>query len=218
MKNIVQQMCDKAGVIPVGEVIDNTGRYQMIQDGSAEIEVLEFIYGLVKAVKPKAILETGTYAGWSSAVMAQGMKDNGFGNIVTLDIDQKWLDESRELCRKLELTNVIRLLKPSLNYQTSKMYDILFLDSEPEIRFEELMRFYDNVSPGGFIGIHDLPPTWCQGMINMDHPDIMSWPFGDVPEKMLEKMKTELVNFHLPTPRGMVWFYKRREEDYVPTE
>lgn len=45
----------------------------------------EFLYGLVRAVKPKYCVETGTHKGLSSCYIGQALKDNGFGTLDTCD-------------------------------------------------------------------------------------------------------------------------------------
>ena len=47
----------------------------MFNTGGIECEVGELLYGLVRALKPKHILETGTYHGLSSTYMALGLKE-----------------------------------------------------------------------------------------------------------------------------------------------
>lgn len=44
-----------------------------------------FLYMLVRALKPKHVLELGTNTGISSAFIAAALKRNGFGKVVTLD-------------------------------------------------------------------------------------------------------------------------------------
>lgn len=46
-----------------------------------------FLEGLVRAIQPRVIFETGTHKGRSARAMAQGLMDNGFGEIWTVDMD-----------------------------------------------------------------------------------------------------------------------------------
>jgi predicted O-methyltransferase YrrM len=90
-------------------------------------------------------------------------------------------------------------------------YDFLFLDTEPHTRFNELLRFWSGLKPGGFVAIHDLSPHMSQtgqtvnGMVN--------WPFGEMPSEMKELMRTrQLSNFHFNTPRGLYLGQKFSED------
>src|SRR5579872_484136 len=62
-------------------------RWSMYDSMTAEVEVLEFLAALVTTVKPELIVETGAFLGVSAVWMAQGLKRNGFGKIVTCEFD-----------------------------------------------------------------------------------------------------------------------------------
>lgn len=220
MKTITNQLFEASGglIKLLPEVSQPTGHYHMADDGGVEAEVGEFLYGLIRLLQPENILETGTYTGVSSMYMAQALKDNGHGHLTTLEIENTHKLRAESLWNACGLDDqVYCLLKRSLDFRVDMEYDLLFLDSEPNIRWAELERFYPHLKPGGFIGIHDVPPSMCQNNVNLDHPEIKSYPFGDIPPLMKELIQTgKLVKFHMPNPRGSVWFYKPKEEDYQP--
>jgi hypothetical protein len=62
-------------------------RWVMMDSMSAEVEILEFLKQLVMTLKPELIVETGTFIGASTIKMAEGLKANGFGKIVTCEFD-----------------------------------------------------------------------------------------------------------------------------------
>src|SRR5438270_10365431 len=62
-------------------------RWSMYDSMTAEVEVLEFLRSLVRTVKPQTVVETGTFMGISTLWIAQGLKANGFGKIITLEYD-----------------------------------------------------------------------------------------------------------------------------------
>ena len=216
---ITKYLVEKAqGIIKLEpEISDNEGiGYLAFDSGGVEIEVGEFLYGLVRALKPQRVLTTGVYSGISDAYIALGLKDNGFGQSQAVEYETFHIERARNLWETLGIANIIHVHQgSSLDFVPSGLYQLIFLDTEPMIRFAELEKFFPKLEPGGFIGIHDLPRTFCQGNINQDHPEMKSYPFGDVPPQMQEWLQTgKLVKFHLPSPRGMVFFYKTREEDY----
>lgn len=204
-------------ISPIPEVSDQRGLYSMWNDGGVECEVGEFLYGLVRVVKPKFVLETGTYYGHSAAYMAQGLKDNKRGSLVTMEIDAERIRSSKEMWKKLGVNEYIEANQcSSLAFSTVADFDIIFLDTEPNLRFHEFVKFFPNLNPGGFIFIHDLPRNYCQGNFNADHPEIESWPFGNMPEGMKLLIRDGVVRpFHLPSPRGLVGFYRPQSGDYV---
>lgn len=185
------------------------GQFQSFNSGGVEAEVGEFLYALVRNLKPENVLETGTHLGVSSSYIGQALKDNGFGKLTTLEILEENKVQAEKLWRQLGLENITCLLEKSVDFSPIANYDFIFLDSEPEIRFKELVRFYINLKEGGYFGIHDLPPDLCEGNINPDHPEYKNWPYGEVPKEMREYLKEQkLIRFHLPTPRDCAFFFK----------
>ena len=218
---ITEQLFSKAtDLIKVQpEVTDPTGRYSMADDGGVETDLGEFIYGLVRVLKPNNVLSTGVYTGISDMYIGQGLKDNGFGHLTAIEYEQTHLSRAERLWKVVGVHEQITgILKSSLEFNPpfGSSYDFMFLDSEPQIRYEEVERFFPFLNQGGFLGIHDCPRNMTQGNINPDHPDFPSWPFGNIPPKMLEWMKSgKMVKFHIPNPRGSVWFYKPTESDFI---
>lgn len=194
------------------EVRDTKGWYHMFDDGGIEAEVGEFLYGIVRILQPEFILETGTYTGISSMYMGQGLRDNQHGHITTLEINDFHKQRAEELWRKIGITVSCELVD-SARYEPKEMIDLLFLDSEPNIRWGELVKFYPFLEEGGYVFIHDVPLSLCQGNVNPDHPEIKSWPFGDLPLEIINWVREDKLRpFHFPNPRGMLGFYKTKKE------
>src|SRR3982075_1655219 len=64
-------------------------RWRMFDSMTAEVEVLEFLKCLVTTLKPRLVVETGTFLGISALWIAEGLQKNGFGRVVTCEYDQK---------------------------------------------------------------------------------------------------------------------------------
>src|SRR5437899_6207962 len=62
-------------------------RWSMYDSMTAEVEVLEFLRCLVRTLKPQTVVETGTFMGISTLWIAEGLKANGFGKIITCEYD-----------------------------------------------------------------------------------------------------------------------------------
>jgi len=43
------------------------------------------LYGLCRSLKPRVVVEVGTYRGYAACYMAQACKENGFGHVVAID-------------------------------------------------------------------------------------------------------------------------------------
>jgi predicted O-methyltransferase YrrM len=184
-------------------------RYQMFSTGSVEIEVAEFLYSLVRLIKPDKIVETGTHFVVSSAYMAAGMRENGHigGGFVTLEVIDEYKIHAEKLWGDLDLCKYVKCkLIASQRYDTQDI-DLLFLDSEPQFRFDEFVKFWPSVKPSGFILIHDLHPHL--GHTGIAHHGQMDWPYGDFRLKLASYIKSHDVQvISFPSPRGFTMFQK----------
>src|SRR5262249_800696 len=71
-------------------------RWRMFDTMTAEVEVLDFLKCLITTVKPNLVVETGTFLAVSTLYMAEGLKQNGSGKIVTCEPDQEVFAKARE--------------------------------------------------------------------------------------------------------------------------
>ena len=65
----------------------NPSLWHMYDSMTAEAEVLEFLRTLVTTLKPNLIVETGAFLGVSTIWMAEGLREDGFGHIVSCELD-----------------------------------------------------------------------------------------------------------------------------------
>lgn len=186
--------------------------YSAFNSGGVECEVGEFLYGLVRMIKPKRILETGTHYGIGAAYMSQALKDNGFGKLTTIE----YIPENYQIAvmrmNVLELENVDLLMMDAGKFTPAMKFDLIFLDTEPQTRFAELVRFYDNLNEGGYVFIHDLHRHMSQVQVSQLG---FGWPFGPLPDEIKQLVHDDRLRpFHFNTPRGFTGFYKVSKEDY----
>ncbi len=195
------------------------GPYQMANDGGVELDVADFLYGLIRMLKPMRVLETGTHKGISSSYIGKALQDNHFGSglgttlasFVTLEIFNENKLAAETLWYKLGLDFIECQICPSLNFTPLSTYDFMLLDSEPQLRFAEAERFWPNLEPGGVFVIHDLHPNLghCE-VQNPDHPNEPDWPYGDIRKTFLGRLirdhQVSVMSF--PTPRGITMFQK----------
>jgi predicted O-methyltransferase YrrM len=171
------------------------GRWSMYDSMTAEVEVLEFLKCIVTTAKPKLIVETGTFMGISTLWLAEGVKQNGFGRIVTCEFDPavfaiaKRRIESSGLQQWIEMRN-----ESSLNTNIDGTIDLLFSDSDMPVREQEVRRFLPQMNPHGLILMHDAS----------SHLKV-------VRESALKLEREGLISVVLlPTPRGLVVAQKRQ--------
>lgn len=195
-------------------LVDDTGEFSSFNDAGIECETGEFLYSLVRLLKPDHVLETGTHWGVGASYMGLALKDNHKGHLDTLE----FLPEihSRAMYRIAVLGLIERItchLIDAAKFTSNDQYGLILLDTEPQTRFAELVKYYPQLLPGGFVFIHDLHRHMHQ--IDSDgHP--FAWPYGKIPPEMTDLiLQGKLRPFHFSTPRGLTGFYKPDDKDYV---
>jgi len=191
-------------------------RYSCYDTGGVECEVGEFLQGLVRMMKPELVCELGTYHGTSDLYIASALKENGFGKLITIEYETINLQIAKERFVKFGLQDFIQTeLISSLDYQPTQQFDIILSDTEPNQRYQEVVKYFPSLKAGGFLLIHDCPPGMCQ--TGTEFNGMLDWPYGPVPEQMKDWLKDgELVKFHFRTPRGLSCFYKPGLDDFRP--
>jgi len=135
--------------------------WHMLDAQSAEAEVLDFLKSLVETVKPQVVLETGTFIGHSAMKMAEGMKANGFGKIITVEYDPIIFAKAKQNIDSSGLGNWIEYRNASsLETPVEETIDILFSDSDVKIRESEVRRFLPQIRPRGLVLIHDASSSF----------------------------------------------------------
>jgi predicted O-methyltransferase YrrM len=169
-------------------------RWSMYDSMTAEAEVLEFLRTLITTVKPELVVETGAFLGVSTLWIAEGLKRNGFGKIISCELDPVVFAKAQEKIAASGLSEWIELRnESSLEMKIEGQIDILFSDSDMPIREPEVKRFLPQVNPQGLILLHDAS----------SHLKV-------VREAALRMEAEGLLSvLLLPTPRGLVVAQKR---------
>ena len=169
-------------------------RWSMYDSMTAEVEVLEFLRTLVTTLKPSLVVETGTFLGVSTLWIAEALRLNGFGRIVSCEYDPTVFAAAREKIAASPVRDLIDLRnESSLEMQVDGAIDLFFSDSDLPIREQEVRRFLPQISPYGVILMHDASSHLKQ-----------------VREAALQLEREGLISaVLLPTPRGLVVAQKR---------
>ena len=169
-------------------------RWSMYDSMTAEVEVLEFLRTLVTTIKPELVVETGSFLAVSTLWIAEGLKQNGFGKIISCEFDPIVFVKAQEKITASGLADWIELRnESSLEMHVDGRIDLLFSDSDMPIRRDEVTRFLPQISPYGIILMHDAS----------SHLKI-------VRDAALAMEAEGLISVVLlPTPRGLVIAQKR---------
>jgi predicted O-methyltransferase YrrM len=166
----------------------------MADSQSTELEVLDFLKALVTTVKPQLIVETGTFLGYGTIALAQGLKVNGFGRIITIEYDPVIYAKAKERIKASGLADWVESRNESSTETTiNGRIDLLFSDSAIVVREQEIRRLLPQISSRGLIAIHDAG----------SHFKIVR----DLALRMEQEGLMSVVM--LPTPRGLVIAQKR---------
>jgi prolipoprotein diacylglyceryl transferase len=169
-------------------------RWSMYDSMTAEVEVLDFLRCLVRTLKPQTVVETGTFMGVSTLSMAEGLKANGFGKVITCEYDPAVFAKAKARIQGSGLSEWIDYRnESSLETRIPGTIDLLFSDSDPPLREQEVRRFLPQMNPNGLILMHDAS----------SHLKV-------VREAALKMEQEGLISVILvPTPRGLVIAQKR---------
>ena len=169
-------------------------RWHMYDSMTAEAEVLEFLRTLVTTLKPELIVETGSFLGVSTLWMAEGMRSNGFGKIISCEFDPVVFEKAKEKIAASGLAEFIELRnESSLEMKVDGTIDILFSDSDMPIREAEVKRYLPQIRSTGLILMHDASShlkVVRDAAFSLEAEGLVSCIF-------------------LPTPRGLVLAQKR---------
>jgi predicted O-methyltransferase YrrM len=134
--------------------------WSMLDGNTAELETLEFLYGLVRLIKPRFAIETGTWHGYAAVAIGRALKHNGRGELVTLEIDPDCCDVAERRIAEAGLDGVVRVVnQSSLAYETDRPIDFMLLDSHLKLRVREFRHFLPRLEPSAVVVFHDTSRT-----------------------------------------------------------
>lgn len=107
---------------------------------------------LSRMIRPRSILEIGTFTGYSALCFARGLAPEG--HIHTIEVNDEIVDIPLKYFKKAGLEDKITLyvgdaleIIPTLNYT----FDLVFIDGEKSEYIQYYNAVFDKVEPGGYI-------------------------------------------------------------------
>jgi len=120
---------------------------------------------LSKMISPKRILEIGTFTGYATLCLAEGLTQDGI--IYTLDINEELEDMVRENFAKSPLNSKIEYIlgdaQQSLN-QLNESFDLVFIDADKKNNGTYYDLVFDRVRSGGLIIVDNV--LWSGKIVN----------------------------------------------------
>ncbi len=153
-----------------------------------------------KIIKPKKVLEIGTYTGYSALCIAEGLDQNGI--IHTIDINEELKDIQNKYFIKSGLVNQIQqhvgnALKiiPKIN----EIFDFVYLDADKENYIEYFDLIIDKIISGGVLICDNV--LWSGKVLNPKNQDLITQKLIEF-NKLLKKDK-RLDTIILPIRDGL---------------
>lgn len=158
-------------------------------------------------VRPRRILEIGTYTGYSALCLAEGLTDDGL--LITIDHNEELEDFARSYWQESPLNAKIDFriglaadIIPTLN----EAFDLVFIDADKRNNSLYFDLIFDKLRPGGFILADNV--LWSGKVIepikpsDQDTPAVLAFN-----EKIQADPRVE--NVLLPVRDGIMMIRKR---------
>ncbi len=103
-------------------------------------------------IRPRIVLEIGTYLGYSALCFAEGLADGG--KVITLDIQEDTNAVARSFVEKSEFSNRIEFhlgLATEIIPTLAETFDLVFIDADKSNYSNYYRLVFDRVARGGFI-------------------------------------------------------------------
>lgn len=131
--------------------IETNGLHSAPSIMAVEYETADFLYGLVRMLKPKVVLETGCGEGHSTFAMSRGVQANNLGHINTCDTEYSLVHAIASTVGPIDDITCVRMEGVDLCRRISEV-DLAFLDSSGD-RVAECAAL--KLSPKGVVVLHD---------------------------------------------------------------
>ena len=151
-------------------------------------------------IRPRVVLEIGTYLGYSAMCFAEGLADGG--KVITLDIQEDTNRVARSFVEKSEFADRIEFhlgfaadIIPTLD----ETFDLVFIDADKPNYSNYYDLVFDKVAKGGFIIADNV--LWS-GKVLDNNKDENTQALHDYNQKILADARVE--NILLPVRDGLM--------------
>ena len=159
-------------------------------------------------IRPRVILEIGTYTGYSAICMAEGLQENG--KLITIDINEELYDRVGTYFRDAGLDGRIDYRLGDATQiipQISETFDLVFIDADKENYSRYFDLVIDRVNLNGFILADNV--LWS-GKVLQQKPDKDTHAILDFNAKVQRDSRVE--NVLLPIRDGIMLMRKIRDK------
>ena len=156
-------------------------------------------------IRPKVVLEIGTYLGYSALCLAEGLADGG--KVITLDVQEDTTKIAKSFIERTEYKDFIEFhlgnatdIIPNL----PETFDLVFIDADKPNYSNYYNLVFGKVRPGGFIIADNV--LWS-GKVLDDEKDEDTQALYDYSKMVMADERVE--NVLLPIRDGLLVVHKR---------
>lgn len=164
---------------------------------STECEVSELAYGLVRALQPGVVIETGTGFGQTAYDITRALERNAHGVLYTIEPDAERVEYCHNQVSRWTRSSHATLVEgSSLDWipPAGSVIEFAWLDSFYELRVPEFWHFHPYMRAGTTVCFHDTAP---------EHGSHRIASGRDLRSEIEHELADVLDVVHLPTPRGV---------------
>ena len=146
---------------PEGEVLEELSRqtylktaYPNMLSGHLQGKILEMIS---KMIRPKRVLEIGTFTGYSAICLAKGLEENGI--LQSIDSNDELKEMALKYIKQSGLEQKIELITGDalkILVQLSGPYDLIFIDADKKEYEQYYLASLDLLRSGGFMLVDNV--------------------------------------------------------------
>lgn len=161
---------------------------------------------LSKMIRPNAILEIGTYTGYSALCLAEGL--SAHGTLLTIDKNIELYDRANAYFSESAFAPKIQMLKGNaltIVPDLKQKWDLIFIDADKE----NYQKYYDltlpNLNKGGFIIADNV--LWSGKVIDANENDVDTIALRSFNTSLIEDNRVEVLM--LPVRDGLTVVRKK---------
>ena len=161
---------------------------------------------LSRMIRPNAILEIGTYTGYSALCLAEGL--SAHGTLLTIDKNIELYDRANAYFTESEFAPKIQMLKGNaltIVPDLKQKWDLIFIDADKE----NYQNYYDltlpNLNKGGFIIADNV--LWSGKVIDANENDVDTTALRSFNTSLIEDNRVEVLM--LPVRDGLTVVRKK---------
>jgi len=161
---------------------------------------------LVEMMKPKTILELGTFTGYSAICMAQGLPENGL--LVTIDNNPEIESLAHKYLKMSGLENKIRFINGDALHIVPELdmrFDMAFIDADKERLPDYYLLVMEKMNHGGVIIVDNI--LWYGKVADLKQNDRVTQKIRQFNE--LVQADERVTNVLLPLYDGMMMIRKK---------